>query len=260
MSALLSLNTFMYGALAAMLIFCVNPVAHTAHGDSLHRRNKDVQLLQAWVEPSSMVHFDWQRCRGDLPRRSGERVTLDCTDQATQGRPAAAPWNITVQYYPREDRHYSTDSIGSTVEIRVVVRRSILESPTFQGLGFYAKNLTFDGEHFTPKSELQIVSSQDVFLAENGERAVVLRFVLWFPGIQGNSATSWSMQSVEFKPFALFHDGRYAYQNWEDVPVNYRLYGSSNGGGHQQTVSINRENEVLRPYYPRAGLGCAKVL
>src|SRR5262245_19411619 len=124
---------------AAMFVFCVNLVV--AHADSRNNRSNDVQLLQAWVVQWPMLNLDFHRCRGPRPSRPGERATLDCTDQAPDGRPAAAPWNVTVQYQ-RENNLYSTDATGNMIEIRVVVRRSILESPAFQGIGFYSKSLT----------------------------------------------------------------------------------------------------------------------
>jgi hypothetical protein len=237
------MRTFMSGYLTTLILLCGS---NTASAELVTRHNTDVQLLQAWVIRQPMVELDYRKCAGNLPAQPHNRTVLDCTDSAPNGRPAAAPWNITVQYDGLGDRYYSPDHAGHTVEIRVVVRRSILESSTFEGIGFYSANLTFQGEYFTRRQDLQVVSTEDVYLASNGEPAVVLRFVLWFPGIQGNSGTGWSRGSVEFKPYAQFSDGRATYMNWEDVAQNHRIYRTENGGGVRQPTSINREREILR--------------
>ena len=75
--------------------------------------------------------------------------------------------------------------------------------------------------------------------------AVVLRFVLSMPGQQGDSGTGWSMNSVDFKPFAQYEADGQVFQVWDKIASNYRIYRMTNGGGRAQIVSFDRQNELL---------------
>ncbi|MBX9767844.1 MAG: hypothetical protein K2X47_11280 [Bdellovibrionales bacterium] len=209
--------------------------------------NNDVQLLQAWlVKPT--ITLDYSECNGSIPE-PGRTAPFDCTQIKPSKFPAANPWMIDVYADARTPRIYSPTNVGNTVEIRVVVRESILKSKAatkFEGIGFYSSNLTYEGMHFIPTEKLVPASTQRVTLP-TGEKAYVLGFTLWFPGVQGNSATGWNMGSVSFKPYAQFSDQTTTYINWENTPTNYRIYRADFGSGStKQITSIDRQKEVLK--------------
>ncbi len=210
----------------------------------------DVQILQAW-RSDGRIELDHLACTGDDPVE-GNTTYKDCRQQgqaltraewADRDSPAISPWLLPVTR--RNGLLYSQYYYGHLVEVRALVKRSALDSSSFAGIGFYTSHMLFADLHFVDKDALHIVSSEDVTLV-TGEKAAVLRFVAWMPGLQGMSGTSWNLGSVAFKPFAEFREAEEIFQVWDQVPENYRIYRSNNGAGRPQPIRFDRQGELLQ--------------
>ena len=224
--------------------------ASVARADVVTQQSIDVQTLQAWR--SDAYQLDGSRCVGTLPA-AGVRVDFDCSSQGAElthaawaGRssPSITGWKLPVENF--NGNVSSRYSAGHLVEIRVLVKRAVLDAPSFTGVGFYATTLIADGLYFVPKAALHVVSPKDVTLL-TGESAAVLRFVLTMPGESGDSSTGWSMGRATFKPYVEFADGATTYRNWEPVSDNFSVYRETNGGGRAQSTTFDRQAELLRP-------------
>ncbi len=226
----------------------LNPVVLA---DIVSQTSDDARILQAWrgTDPFTL---NLAHCTGKDPA-IGKSGTKDCSEAAQKlarlpgadrDSPALNSWNLPVDNNGGNvsSRFY----VGSLVEIRVVVKSAVLSSKTFSGIGFYYENMLADQTTFVPKDKLHIVSTNDVTLASTGEMAKVLRFTLYMPGEQGNSATGWSMDSVEFKPFAQFDADGKTYQNWDPSAKNYRIYRENSGAGVPQVTTLNFESSLLK--------------
>jgi hypothetical protein len=228
------------------------------------RANDDVQILQAWRAGS--IELNHERCIGENPSIEQNRIYKDCTEQGTLlnraswaggvDSPSATPWSLPVINH--RGYIYSPAYAGHMVEIRALVKRSVLESPSFLGIGFYSANILHDGVHFVPAAQLHVLTKpksdtneedlrgKDVTLKRSNEDVAVLRFVAWLPGWQGNSGTGWSCQGVYFKPFARFSVGENdTVDNWEDRRNNHRIARSANCAGLRQEVSVDYQRELI---------------
>ena len=209
----------------------------------------DVQILQAWTDKSiELIHSD---CVGMDPI-PGESVLKDCTQQAQRltkapwadrESPAVNDWMLPMRNY--NGQVYSPNYSGHIVEIRALVRRAALDTPTFTGIGFYFHNMIQGNTVFIPKDQLHIVSDREVVLRNGGDHAVVMRFVGWMPGYQGHSGTGWCMDRVFFKPFARFTTDRENFENWDVAPNDYVIFRCESAGGTRQVMKFNREQELL---------------
>ena len=238
------MKALIFAAMAAL-------VSLNARAQIVTQENKDVQVLQAWSDLRQTYNFyspnSYDNCeRADwFKPEFPQSYAMDCSKAVGITAPLAAP--ILIPFWQPEGRApESRYGSGTTVEIRVVVSRAVLESGAFRGVGFYANTAAGPVQHLIPKEKLQIASREDVYLASNGERAVVLRFVLGFGTPNGISGTSWGYMSIEFKPFAEFEANGTTYRNYESVPQNFRIYRARYAGGLTQVDSINREYEILK--------------
>lgn len=212
--------------------------------------NNDVQLLQMWTDKS--VHFVTESCDGRNPNE-GETVIKDCSRQAAAyakvpwssvDSPAVNLWEIPTYKY--QGQILSRFGSGSLVEIRILIKKSVLDAPSFSGVGFYCVNNIKSEVRTIAKEKLHIVNSEPVRLKGSGEEGAVLRFVAYMPGIAGNSSTGWAMDALALKPFAEFKDDTNTYQNWENVPQNHRVYRYRMGAGNHQITSIDRQADLLQ--------------
>ncbi len=229
-----------------------NTVTSTSLATTVNQQSTDVQILEAWT--AGNIELRQSECAGEDPEFD-HPTKKDCSVQAS--RLTRAPWAdrdspaVNNWLLPVERWHQAGVSSyfysGNLVEIRAVVKRGAFDSAEFKGIGFYYRNMVAAETNFIAKRDLHIVSEHDVTLKDGDAVAVVLRFVLWMPGAQGNSGTGWSMDSVSFKPFAKFEslDGN-TYQDWDPIATDYRLYRASNGGGTPQNTRVDRQAELLK--------------
>ena len=241
------------GAVTSGLLFGVS----VAQAENVTQSSDDVQMLQASTDRFfTLDNYGTQTegCVGANPTE-GQNVTKDCFNAAlpfiqvswsTQISPSIASWSLP--FYNYQGRIGSRYASGNLVELRALVKKSVLNASSFEGIGFYRRNLLEDGITFVPKEQLHVVSDPNakLRLKSSGDEAVVLRFVMYFPGEQGNSATGWCMQSVEFKPFAQFKSGDTTFQNWEKLARNHRVFRCNNAAGLNQTSSFDRSNELVQ--------------
>ena len=233
-------------------------VAQPIRAETIARASNDAQLLQAYVAPVtlSLDNYGSNRtaCTGADPT-DGQTVNKDCSEAAApyikvswsdRMSPSLSDWKIP--YYNSRGYVGSHDLGGQLVELRVLVKKSVLSSPIFTGIGFYRSNMIESGKVLIPKDKLHVVSDANakLVLKDSGDEAVVLRFVMYFPGYAGNSGTGWCMDSVTFKPFASFKNGESTFENWDSVPNNHQIYRCSNAGGTEQINSIDRATTLLK--------------
>lgn len=193
---------------------------------------QDVTVLQAWIGKTIGRRYDNGYQLGDIAIDPSRCSGRDCTGPVSS--------ILESSLLGRFEYDFNSSGQCETIEIRTVTRTSVLDAPTFQGLGFYLSGN--ERLVLVSKDALNFAAVGQVTL-KDGSPAVVHRFVtkgLCF-GLGGNGGSLYR-RSYELKPFARFETNGDTYRVWDSVPTNY-LLGRRDQGAWVQ--SFDRQNEVL---------------
>jgi hypothetical protein len=230
----------------------------------------DVQVLQAWygngingtfgfdVDTRPQIRVDFSKCPvvSESESFSTIRQIRDCLPEvqkaarldgsASQLSPMVGTYDEDTYVYKSSNAGLSSRFFGcSTVEIRTVSPKDLLNESSFDGLG-----LSYDGlVTFVPKNELHAVGEVTL---KDGRAAVVHRF-LGVALCKVAGAGKYSAQITSFNAFAQYQ-GRY--RRWELKNGNHAIgfangNKTSNGSGWGNTMpilpsSFDRQHEILR--------------
>jgi hypothetical protein len=135
------------------------------------------------------------------------------------------------------------------IQVRAVMKKAALDSPVFQGAGFYS-NFFIEGSSnpYFAKAQLQGKNPVPATLKENDEPAVIFDFegvgYCW----EGDMSSS-EYQSLVFKPFALYsvkgNDGNdHIYKKW--ATGGNSLLGGQYIGFYNIVKDFDRSSDLLK--------------
>lgn len=237
---------------------------------SIDQASADVTVLQAWLsDKDAAVDFGtpWftpdyklnpDRCQtiSSQTHQGNDgfytRAEVDCSSELREK--ASQDFDKDSPLITEAGHSYIRRSVGSSysesgyceiVEFRTVIRDAALNSPVFNGIGFYYSRSRYDTTSrgkFIDKDQLHAVGHVTL---KDGSPATVHRFIaqgMCF-GMGGNGDSIYHRRYV-FRPFARFtgdHDT--TYNNWDNVQNNYLLGLSDN---NVTVKTFDRQNDLLK--------------
>jgi hypothetical protein len=237
-------------------------------------RNQDVQVLKVYDAPSfsfspSSIYqpIDQEECKpegktwpeikahdaavsGYLP------VKLDCTEAVTKkfGLPTmrAVKLNgyrtrIAEQSYYGYVGYPNGESSLWAKTVELVVKQSVIDSPSFHGIGFYLNSFQYPYYQTPPAPGADNGNGFFMFAAQvraqanqypaatlpSGEKVRVIKVLL--PSLYAIGGTSY-VPAFYFRPFAEFVVGADKHQRWDAVASDYFV---------THNTQFNRERDVL---------------
>ncbi|OFZ27264.1 MAG: hypothetical protein A2381_16305 [Bdellovibrionales bacterium RIFOXYB1_FULL_37_110] len=231
--------------------------------------SSDIQVLQAWYgnginsgfgfgsDNRSQLKLDYSECEIVESYSSNHYLTQkrDCTEtlkkialldeNSSQESPMLGRFEVETFSYLNSSSVQSSIFGCSTVELRTVMAKEIVEATNFDGIGFY-----FNGSQtYVPKSELHVVGETTL---KDGRSALVHRFI-GTDLCKRSGASHYSSQVTSFNVYVAYQGN---IKNWELSNRNHEI-GYANGNntfngsgwgniGRNIPMSFDRQDELLK--------------